>query len=272
MHNNIFNLNNYGYIVTGGLGFLGKEHCKAIAAFGGQPIAIDLNIKDSDSLKDEIFEKYKINLITYESDITNENDLKYICKDIEKKVLLKGLVNNAARNPQVKKDGLIDNSRIENFSLEEWNKDLNIGLTGSFLATKIFGDFMNKNKGGSIVNISSDLGLISPKQSLYTRKGVDSKNQPVKPITYSVVKTGLIGMTRYTSTYWPKKVRCNCLCPGGVFNNQSEEFLEKVNSEIPLSRLANKDEYAGILIYLLSSASSYMNGAILSIDGGRTTW
>ena len=272
MKPDIFSLNNYGYIVTGGLGFLGKEHCKAIAAFGGQPIAIDLNISDAKILGEEILKKYNRTLITYKADITIENDLRYICKDIEKKVLIKGLVNNAARNPQVKKDGLLEKSRLEDFPVEEWNKDLSIGLTGSFLATKVFGKSMNNNEGGSIVNISSDLGLIAPKQKLYYQKGLEKDQQPVKPITYSVVKSGLIGMTKYISTYWPEKVRCNCICPGGVFNNQSKEFLEKINSEIPLSRLANKDEYAGILIYLLSTASSYMNGSIISIDGGRTAW
>ena len=118
---------------------------------------------------------------------------------------------------------------------------------------------MSENDG-SIVNISSDLGIIS-KQSLYEIEGVDKNNQPVKPITYSVVKSGLIGLTKYTSTYWPKKVRANCICPGGILNSQSEDFLQKVNSEIPLGRLANLDEYSGILIYLLSNASSYMNGS-----------
>ena len=96
--------------------------------------------------------------------------------------------------------------------------------------------------------------------------------QPVKPVTYSVIKSGLIGLTKYTATYWPKKVRCNCICPGGVFDNQSEEFLQRIKSEIPLMRLAHKDEYSGILIFLLSQASSYMNGSTISIDGGRTCW
>jgi NAD(P)-dependent dehydrogenase (short-subunit alcohol dehydrogenase family) len=86
------------------------------------------------------------------------------------------------------------------------------------------------------------------------------------------VKSGLIGLTRYTSTYWPENVRCNCLCPGGVYNNQSPIFLDKVKNEIPMSRLANVNEYGGVIVYLLSEASSYMNGSVIPIDGGRTTW
>ena len=85
---------------------------------------------------------------------------------------------------------------------------------------------MNKNNGGNIVNISSDLGLISPKQSLYFQEGKTKDEQPVKPISYSVIKSGLIGLTKYTATYWPSKIRCNCLCPGGILNNQSDDFLK----------------------------------------------
>ncbi|RPG19617.1 MAG: SDR family oxidoreductase [Pelagibacteraceae bacterium TMED124] len=272
MTKDLFDLEGFGYIVTGGLGFLGREHCKAIASSGGIPIAIDINLDDAEIFANELKNKYGVSLISYKADITNEEELREISLDIKKRTLLKGVINNAARNPKVGNQGLIDDSRLESFSIDEWTKDINIGLTGAFLITKVFGTSMSKNQGGSIINISSDLGLISPKQSLYWKDDLEEEFQPVKPVTYSVVKSGLIGLTKYTATYWPKKVRCNCLCPGGVFNNQSQEFLKKVNLEIPISRLANKDEYWGIIIYLLSGASSYMNGSIISIDGGRTAW
>ena len=127
-------------------------------------------------------------------------------------------------------------------------------------------------KGSSIINVSSDLGLLSPKQSLYLDPNLDKDKQPVKPVSYPVVKTGLIGLTRYVATYWPHKVRCNCICPGGVLNNQSEEFLRRVSSEIPLGRLANIEEYGACIVFLLSSASSYMTGSVVPIDGGRSAW
>ena len=272
MTKDLFDLKGFGYLITGGLGFLGREHCKAIASFGGIPIVIDINLDGSEIFANELKNKFGVSLVTYKADITNEEELKKISFDIQKKILIKGVINNAARNPKVGSTGLINNSRLESFSIDEWSKDLNIGLTGAFLITKIFGTYMNKNEGGSIINISSDLGLISPKQSLYSKNDLKEEFQPVKPVTYSVIKSGLIGLTKYTATYWPKKVRCNCLCPGGVFNNQSQEFIDKVNLEIPISRLANKDEYWGIIVYLLSGASSYMNGSIISIDGGRTAW
>ena len=165
-------------------------------------------------------------------------------------------------------------TRVENFPINIWETDINVSLKGSFLCIKYFGYQISKNpNGGNIVNISSDLGLISPDQRLYKIEGLQEDLQPVKPITYSVVKTGLIGLTRYISTYWAdKNVRCNAICPGGVENNQNKDFVEELIKRIPLNRMARKDEYHGIVVFLLSDASSYINGAVIAADGGRTIW
>ena len=104
------------------------------------------------------------------------------------------------------------------------------------------------------------------------RDGLTEEEQSVKPVSYSVVKTGLIGLTRYLATYWPTKVRSNAICPGGVKNGQSKEFLERIRSRVPMDRMASADEIQGTLIYLLSNASRYVNGVILPVDGGRTIW
>ena len=149
-----------------------------------------------------------------------------------------------------------------------------MGLTGAFLCAKHYGYQIAKNpEGGSIVNISSDLGLMAPDQRLYVNKELPEALQAVKPVTYSVVKTGIIGLTRYLSTYWAdKNIRCNAMCPGVVENGQSAEFLTKVYSRIPMNRLAEADEYQGTLVWILSGASSYLNGAIVPVEGGRTAW
>ena len=123
------------------------------------------------------------------------------------------------------------------------------------------------------MNISSDLGLIAPDQRLYAKKDLQQHLQPVKPVTYSVIKSGLIGLTRYLSTYWiDENVRCNAICPGGVENGQPSDFLNEVSLRIPMNRLAKPHEYQGTLVWMLSDASSYLNGAIVPVDGGRTAW
>ncbi|MNE91175.1 putative oxidoreductase [compost metagenome] len=104
-------------------------------------------------------------------------------------------------------------------------------------------------------------------------EGREAEQQPVKPVTYSVVKHGLIGLTKYLATYWCEQgVRCNALSPGGVYAGQNDVFVSKLAQLIPLGRMAEADEYRGAIAFLCSDASSYMNGANLVIDGGRSAW
>ena len=271
----LFTLKNKIIIVTGASGLLGREHVEAIATFGGTPILIDLNQQVLDEQVILLNKKYNTNASGYAVDITNEFEVKNNQEIIINKYKkIDGLVNNAANNPKIENNTKINFSRLENFPLDIWQNDLDVALKGTFLCIKYFGFVISNNKnGGSIVNISSDLGLIAPDQNLYKIKGVEADKQPVKPITYSVVKTGVIGITRYVSTYWSdKNVRCNAICPGGVENNQDPEFISELIKRIPLNRMANKSEYRGLLVFLLSDASSYINGSIITADGGRTAW
>ena len=272
---NLFKLDGKVFVVTGAAGLLGKKHAEAIAAYGGTPILLDLVLNNVKSFADELNERFNVNAIAIAVDITNEKQIidsvQYI---IAKYGKLDGLVNNAANNPKIEKEGKISFSRLENFPLEIWNEDIAVGLTGSFLCSKHYGSLIAKNsEGGSIVNISSDLGLIAPDQRLYFKNGIPDNQQAVKPITYSIVKTGVIGLTRYLASYWGEKnVRCNAICPGGVENGQPNSFVKEVSSRIPMNRMAKVDEYQGTLIWMLSDASSYLNGAVVPVDGGRTAW
>jgi NAD(P)-dependent dehydrogenase (short-subunit alcohol dehydrogenase family) len=271
----LFRLDGKVIIITGAAGLLGRKHAEAIAAFGGTPVLLDLYEEPVKQLADELNEKYSVSAIGMSLNITNENAIFINCNQIVKQFgKIDGLVNNAANNPKVEDNREKNFSRLENFPLESWNQDVAVGLTGAFLCAKYYGYKISQNpEGGSIVNISSDLGLISPDQRLYAKEGLLEEEQPVKPVTYSVIKTGIIGLTRYLATYWSdKNVRCNAICPGGVENGQPDEFLLKVSSRIPLNRLAKSDEYQGTLIWMLSEASSYLNGAVISVDGGRTAW
>ena len=271
----LFRLDNKVIVITGATGLLGRKHAEAVACYGGTPILLDLSQQAVDSFSNELNDKYKIDSVGFAIDITDEKAIENNVKQlIEKFGKIDGLVNNAANNPKVEDSNEVNFSRLENFPLSIWNDDVAVGLTGAFLCAKHYGYQIAQNpQGGSIVNISSDLGLIAPDQRLYKKENVNEDKQNVKPVTYSVVKTGLIGLTRYLATYWAdKNVRCNAICPGGVENGQPEEFLQKVNAKIPMGRLAQVDEYQGILIWMLSDASSYLNGSIIPVDGGRTAW
>jgi len=272
---NLFNLDGRVIVITGAAGLLGQKHAEVVAAYGGIPVLLDMQATAVQNLAVDLANKHDREPLALALDITDESAISRSCQDIlDKFGRIDGLVNNAANNPKVEQSDTKNFSRLENFPLEVWQQDIAVGLTGAWLCAKHYGQAIANNPvGGSIVNIASDLGVIAPDQRLYKQSGLADELQPVKPVTYSVVKSGLIGLTRYLATYWADKgVRCNAMCPGGVENNQPEEFLAKVNSRIPMGRLAKKNEYQGTLLWMLSDASSYLNGAIVSVDGGRTTW
>ena len=275
MDKNLFSLKGKVIVITGASGLLGREHCDAIACYGGTPILLDLNQSVLNVQIEQIKEKYDIDARGYSVNITDEAAIKKNCQVIVKDFgKIDGLVNNAANNPKVENSSEKNFSRLENFPISIWNKDLAVGLTGAFLCAKHYGFVISNNKnGGTIVNISSDLGLIAPDQRLYKIEGLSEDQQPVKPVTYSVVKSGIIGLTKYLSTYWAEKnVRCNTICPGGVKNNQNQDFVNEVVKRIPMNRMAHKHEYQGLLVFLLSNSSSYINGATIAADGGRSSW
>ena len=272
-----FNLKGKTALITGAGGLLGFEHAYALLEKEAKVILTDVNSeslsKVSERLnivfkKAQIAEKY-LDVSNIKSVINVSENLK------DRNTHIDILINNAAINPKVEGDSLLESSRLENFSSKQWDIELAVGLTGAFNCCKVFGTDMYKNhKKGVIVNIASDLSVIAPNQEIYKNNFVEAElSQPVKPITYSVIKHGLIGLTKYLATYWPNSsIRCNALSPGGVFNDQNNEFLKKVENLIPLGRLAKKEEYRGAIQFLCSDASSYMNGHNLIIDGGRTIW
>jgi NAD(P)-dependent dehydrogenase (short-subunit alcohol dehydrogenase family) len=260
-------------IITGGAGLLADQHINAVLQNGGKVVLIDINKKKLQLKKKKLQKKFSKNkILIFEADITSEEEIRKIQKYLKfKNYNMNILINNAAidysLNSKVNK--LTKNIKLENFDIEIWKRDLNVGLLGSLICTKIFGSEMAKRKQGVIINVASDLSFISPDNRIYNNNS--KKINFVKPVSYSVVKHGIIGLTRYTATYWANKnIRCNAIAPGGIINNQSKSFLKKISQLIPLGRLAYKNEYEASILYLISDASSYMNGAVLTIDGGRT--
>lgn len=258
-------------VITGAAGLLGQQHARAVLEHGGSVALIDINQNTLEALQASLEKEGFKKVYIFVCDITKKYDVLKISENLQsKQEKIVGLVNNAAINPAVESD-LNKSNELENFNLDDWDLELDVGLKGALICTMVFGASMAKNKYGSIVNISSDLGLIAPDQRLYNNKK-DSKKQ-YKPVTYSVIKYGLIGLTKYTSTYWNEYgIRCNALLPGGVEDNQNQDFLNKVSKLIPLGRMAYKNEYQGAIVFLLSDASSYMTGSSLVVDGGRTSW
>jgi NAD(P)-dependent dehydrogenase (short-subunit alcohol dehydrogenase family) len=277
MNNKKFDLSNKTALITGAAGLLGPQHSAALLEIGAKIIITDISDYKLNIVKENLnntfpnrtIESYVMDVSDYFSIIEVQNSLS------NRNIYVDILVNNAAVDPKVDKESSFANSsRFEKLTKDTWNSELSVGLTGAFLCSQIFGSLMAESgKGGNILNIASDLSVIAPDQRLYYNKEIPAHLQSVKPVTYSVIKFGLVGLTKYLATYWADKgVRSNALSPGGVLNEQDEVFVKRVSQLIPLGRMASKDEYISAIQFLCSDASSYMNGQNIVMDGGRSVW
>ncbi len=269
-----FDLNGRVAVITGGAGLLGGKHGEAIAEMGGIPVLLDLDGAAAKSRADELAATYGGPAMGLAVDVTSPEQIER-ARDriIDKFGGIHILINNAANNPKMEARDDKNFTRLENFPLETWNQDLAVGLGGAFLCARVFGAVMAEAGQGVILNVASDLGLIAPDQRLYRQDGLADDMQPVKPVTYSVVKSGLIGLTRYLATYWADRgVRANAIAPGGVFTDQDDDFVQALSDLIPLGRMAGPNDYKAAVAFLVSDASSYMTGSVIAIDGGRTCW
>lgn len=264
-------LNKKVIALTGGFGLLGKVLIKDLLEHGAKLSICD--IVENKLVINNLKKEYGENVHFVKADISNENDVNLFFKEtLEKFESIDTLINAAAVNPKVDTKGANFSGSIDEIDRENFFNDVSVGLWGAFLCSKVFGNHMAKNKKGNIVNISSDLSIISPDNRLYNKKGTIKKRY--KPITYSIVKSGLVGMTKYFATYWDPSmnVRCNSISPGGVFNNQDNEFVKKLEKLIPLGRMARASEFSSCVIFLCSDYTTYMNGHNLVMDGGRSVW
>jgi len=269
-----FNLKGKTALITGGAGLLGVEHASALLECGAKVVITDINDQALRTARDKLALDWgDANVFAEKMDVTSPESIKNTMTKLE--ALLGGihiLINNAAIDPKVKPgEGLKEASRFEHFSLEQWHFQLNVGLTGAFLCSQVFGSRMAEHGGGVILNIASDLSVFAPDQRLYRKEGLPEEEQPVKPVTYSVIKTGLIGLTRYLATYWAdRNVRANAISPGGIYTGQPEEFVTRLSQLIPMGRMAEHDEYRAAVQFLCSDASRYMTGQNIVMDGGRS--
>lgn len=250
-------------LITGGAGFLGKKYCEFFLKNDYMVLCIDKDKKKLKSLrllKRDYFENFKI----YECDITINKKVEKLFKLINKSYFVNVLINNASIDAVPFKS----KKKMQNFpSDKEWDAEMNVGLKGSFNMIKFFGEEMARKKRGSIINIGSDLSVIAPNQNIYK----SSYKNYIKPVTYSVIKHGQLGLTKYFASLYAKlNVRVNMVSPGPIKNAQNSKLLNELGKVIPMERLGYPNEIFGLLLFLSSSNSSYITGQNILIDGGRT--
>lgn len=266
----LFGLQGRVVVITGGMGHLGRQFTRAIAAHGGRPVVLDLDVSADrrPALPEDL-----ARLVHYQAaDVRDRVSLEVALQAIESVVGPPfGLVNNAAIDspPDAPHS---ENGPFEHYPKASWDRILDVNLGGVLLASQVFGGRMAERGEGSIVNISSIYGIVSPDQRLYEYRRTEA-GPFIKPVAYSVSKSGLTNFTRYIATYWAGRgVRVNTLTLAGVYRNQDPAFLEAYCARMPLGRMAQEDEYNGAVVFLCSDAARYMTGSNLVIDGGWTAW
>ena len=258
-------------LITGAGGLLGPQHATALAETGAKVLLADIDLGKAQAAAETV--RKSVAGAQAEALLLDVTKPALVQEVAGKLGRVDVLVNNAAIDAKVTaQPGVANGSRLEAFTLEQWNIEVAVGLTGAMLLSQTFGDRMAKKGGGVILNIASDLSVIAPDQRLYRLdRTAREDEQPVKPVTYSAIKHGLVGLTKYLATYWAGQgVRCNALSPGGVYNGQGETFVARLTDLIPMGRMARADEYRAAVQFLCSDASSYMTGQNIVMDGGRS--
>ncbi|GAB4540100.1 MAG: SDR family oxidoreductase [Anaerolineales bacterium] len=269
-----FNLKDRAAVVTGGVGLLGKEFCRALAEAGAAVAVVDLNGAAAKQVADELAQS-GYQAMGVATDITKPESVNAMVKAVvENFGRLDILVNSAALDPKFDPDAAskgIAPGAFEDYPLADWNAALNVNLTGMFLVTQACVKQMNaQGKKGSVINICSTYGLNGPDQRIYIKDGA---RVAFKPVYYTTTKAGVLGFTKYLAAYFAgTEIRVNALTPGGVFNNHEEYFVKNYSAKTILGRMAKKDEMNGALLFLASDASSYMTGNNVIVDGGWTAW
>lgn len=265
----LFSLEGKTAVVTGALGLIGKEHCRALSEAGANIIVADLDDKKCSEFATTLNTKSK----GIGVDITQADSVNLLNqKCLEQFTEIDILVNNAAINDMFENpSAAAELSKFENYPLDLWQRSIDVNITGMFLCSQIIGKRMAENKKGNIINIASTYGIVAPDQSLYKNK--EGNQNFYKSAAYPVTKGAVISFTRFLASYWGNKgVRVNTLSPGGVENNQEDYFIENYSAKTPLGRMAKPTDYKGALVFLASDASDYMTGANLIVDGGWTAW
>lgn len=263
----LFSVSDEIVVITGVSGQLGSQYARAFLQRGARVAGLDVRLSgDGEALSTDFPDHFFFCAV----DVTVRTTLETALVEIRARFGAPTvLVNNAAIDspPSAPLD---ENGPFEDYPESSWDKVIDVNLKGVYLCCQIFGGALASEGRGSIINIASIYGVVSPDQSLY-----DYRRQRgevfFKPVAYAASKSGVLNLTRYLAVYWAKRnVRVNSLTIAGVFNGQEQAFLDAYCGRIPIGRMANPDEYNGSVLFLASPASRYMTGANLVIDGGWT--
>jgi len=255
-------------IVTGSLGFLGKYFCAGLAQAGASLVVLDLDKEKCRDFAAELAEKYYVQAEGFGCDITNKESIrKVLDKVIRNFSHVDILLNNASYRSSNPKSL---HAPFEEYSLEEWQNMMDVNVNGTFLCSQIVGDSMRRSEaGGSIINVASIYGVLGTDHRIYP----NGSNRTNNPAAYSAAKGAVLSLTRYLATYWGNSgIRVNSISPGGIENNQNEEFVSQYSSRIPMARMGKPEEMIASVIYLASDASSYVTGQNILLDGGLSAW
>lgn len=260
-----FDIGGKRIVLVGATGVLGRAHATALARGGARLTLVDLKKSDVMALA----ASFGDDCHGVEADITSETSVRDAFTAAGQRWGgLDGAVSNAALTGELLMSEGDAFAPFEDYPLDVWKRVIDVNLTGSFLVAREAGRVIKAGGGkASMVLVSSIYGLIAPDHRLY-------EGQPFKSFAaYSASKAGIVGLTKWLSTWWAADgIRVNCLAPGGVFNNHSEKFAAGYGSRVPLGRMAERDEVTSSLLFLLSDASSYITGQVLAVDGGMSTW
>jgi NAD(P)-dependent dehydrogenase (short-subunit alcohol dehydrogenase family) len=257
-------------VVTGACGKLGPIWIEALIDAGAQVAALELPGASLSPAFHVVEQRTPGQVQRFDCDVTNRQSVVNAASVVAERMgPISILVNNAGVDQPP--DSAATRSRIENLPMDQFHRMLEVNLIGTFQVTQVFGSQMAERGSGSVVNIGSLYASVSPDQRFYDHLPGDLPF--LKSPAYGASKAAVVNMTKYFSTLWGARgVRVNTLSPGGVAGGQDEMFRQKYGSRVPLGRMAQPEDLTGPLVFLASSASSYVTGHELRVDGGFTAW
>jgi NAD(P)-dependent dehydrogenase (short-subunit alcohol dehydrogenase family) len=250
----LFSLEGRVAVVTGGAGQLGSEIVRGFEALGARVAVFDIGA-----------ERFRV-------DVTDRSAIEAATEEVTREWGVPHVLVNAAALDSPPDAPAEEVGPFESYPEQSFDQIMDVNVKGTLLSCQAIGARMAAEGRGSIVNVSSVYGMLSPVQDLYEfrRRGGE---EFFKPIAYSVSKSALFNLTRYLATYWAKTgVRVNTLTLAGVSNDQPQEFVAAYTARMPLGRMAEAQEVVGPAVFLASDASSYVTGANLVVDGGWSAW